>query len=329
MKLRNLTTALCAALLLASCANDNDDLKTTVQTQEAVRDTNIKSPFLTQTQERKIDDEFEHIIYESGLTIEVATNERLSVPHPGESQSRLIFTDVIRKITGSAEEILLPEFVNHLVLIKDENGKWIRTTESVRPKAIGWRFNSPMDKEISSSFKRMYVPKQYKYSNQEYPGSKGNRRLDAETFIKDFIDNRLEYIYIDTDYTDPVDVCSINGALYSFDMKTFQLCPIGRKGHLVLAEGTEVIASKSFAKCLNLNTITIPASIKRIESNSISNTPKLKEINILATTPPEVEPNAFGQNVLSSTIRVPAGSEEAYRNAPGFSNCKKIIGCNF
>ncbi len=324
MKLLKLTFVLLAGLCLAACTNDKDDLLSgTIEKQEAVRDTDIKTPFINYIRGNELPDYNNKLYYKnqySGLEI-LFENVYITVNTPDLSDTMKSWAAAVRVINGDGENIILPQIAN--MSFVDSNGDVNHTT--YKPMVIGWRYLAPFKEGIPYSFKRMYVPKQYKVANTV----KGDRPMDAKIFMDDFTDNMLEYIYIDTDYNDPVQVCSINGALYSFDMKTFQLCPIGRKGHLVLAEGTEVIAAKSFAKCLNLNAITIPASIKKIEANAISNTPKLKVINILAITPPEVEANAFGPYVLTSTIRVPAGSEEAYRNAPGFSACKKIEGYNF
>ena len=65
---------------------------------------------------------------------------------------------------------------------------------------------------------------------------------------------------------------SINGILYSKDLKTVVMCPGGKKGNLVIYEGTTEIGNAAFSGCNGLTgTLVIPESVTTIGNAAFDN----------------------------------------------------------
>jgi uncharacterized lipoprotein YajG len=89
------------------------------------------------------------------------------------------------------------------------------------------------------------------------------------------------------------------------------------------------IGEYAFNDCVALTTITIPRSVTLIDGSVFANCGSLTEVINLNPTPQNIEgANIFnGINPLSQiTLRVPAGSVQAYRAAPGWSELENIVG---
>ncbi|MDE7497160.1 MAG: leucine-rich repeat domain-containing protein [Muribaculaceae bacterium] len=106
--------------------------------------------------------------------------------------------------------------------------------------------------------------------------------------------------------------CSINGAVYSEDMKTFVCCPRGREGEFVVANGVETIAPYAFTNCRNITRVVLPASIKLISDNAMDFTSSLLAIDILAPQAPKAGESAFGSFARDAQLRVAKGSRPTY-----------------
>ena len=74
---------------------------------------------------------------------------------------------------------------------------------------------------------------------------------------------------------------SINGALYSKDGSTFELCPKARKTFSV-ARNTKTISDYAFLRCRKLTSVTLPESLETIWSESFEYCSSLKTLNIPA-----------------------------------------------
>lgn len=119
--------------------------------------------------------------------------------------------------------------------------------------------------------------------------------------------------------------------------------------HINLPEGLEFIEDETFASCRNLqDTIKIPSTVIQIKESAFANCEKiaaillpaglqeirgrafancvsLDYIRCLGTEPPMLDPSAFdGVEKNNFTLVVPDGAVEAYRNAPGWSEFKRI-----
>ena len=71
--------------------------------------------------------------------------------------------------------------------------------------------------------------------------------------------------------------------------------------------------------------ITIPASIQSVESYAFAYAESLTTVRILATTPPTGASYMFDNCDLLTSIIVPVGSGDAYKNKAGWRNHKDII----
>ena len=119
--------------------------------------------------------------------------------------------------------------------------------------------------------------------------------------------------------------------------------------HISLPEGLEFIEYQTFYDCRNLqDTLTLPASViqiqegayanchkltavvlpeklEEIQDNAFGNCYSLNYIRCLSSTPPVLNRSAFnGVEKNNFTLVVPEGSEDAYRNAEGWSEFKCI-----
>lgn len=119
--------------------------------------------------------------------------------------------------------------------------------------------------------------------------------------------------------------------------------------HINIPEGVEIIEKYTFLNCKNLqDTITIPSSVTTImneafagcekltavilpkdlmaiQGGAFANCRSLDYVRCLGTTPPELDPSAFdGVEKNNFTVVVPDGAVDAYRNAPGWCEFKRI-----
>jgi hypothetical protein len=75
----------------------------------------------------------------------------------------------------------------------------------------------------------------------------------------------------------------------------------------------------------NLETVSLPAGLEYIDFWALGDCPRLKIIECSATTPPDMNPNAFGDDLTKITLYVPHGSVDAYRNAPEWKDFPDIV----
>jgi len=119
--------------------------------------------------------------------------------------------------------------------------------------------------------------------------------------------------------------------------------------HLKLPEGLEIIEDFAFGSCINfLDTLVIPSSVTQIRTGAFANCRQLTAvilpaglqgimgdafagcssldyIECLGSEPPVIEENTFsGVEKDNFTVVVPAGAVEAYKNAPGWCEFKRI-----
>ena len=119
--------------------------------------------------------------------------------------------------------------------------------------------------------------------------------------------------------------------------------------HLKLPEGLEIIEDFAFGSCINfLDTLVIPSSVTQIRTGAFANCRQLTAvilpaglqgimgdafagcssldyIECLGSEPPAIEENTFsGVEKDNFTVVVPEGAVEAYKNAPGWCEFKRI-----
>ncbi|MDR2691675.1 MAG: leucine-rich repeat protein, partial [Dysgonamonadaceae bacterium] len=92
-----------------------------------------------------------------------------------------------------------------------------------------------------------------------------------------------------------------------------------------ICEGVKTICRWAFQNCPKLETVSLPASLDSIGADVFGYCGGLKVIECNGTTPPVVNSYAFyGSDITGTSLCVPYGSVDAYRNAPVWKNFKNI-----
>lgn len=95
---------------------------------------------------------------------------------------------------------------------------------------------------------------------------------------------------------------------------------------LNISEGLITIGGSSFEGCSSLSTLTIPSTVSTIAINAFKNCMGLKEVYCYAENVPDTHEDAFDVTPTgSSTLYVPAGSVQAYKNSWPWSDFKNIV----
>lgn len=92
-------------------------------------------------------------------------------------------------------------------------------------------------------------------------------------------------------------------------------------GDIVLPSNTIQIGKGAFMGCSSLESIVIPADVAEIKAATFAGCTGLRTINIYAKEPIPANATAFaGLDCSQIILSVPAGSEEAYKDAPVWKN---------
>lgn len=87
----------------------------------------------------------------------------------------------------------------------------------------------------------------------------------------------------------------------------------------------ETIGERAFAECEKLEAVVLPKNLQRIKGGAFENCFTLNYIHCQAIEPPILEESAFyGVAKDNFTVEVPEGSVDAYRQAPGWREFKRI-----
>lgn len=108
-----------------------------------------------------------------------------------------------------------------------------------------------------------------------------------------------------------------NGALYDYSFTTLFSLNGGSGEEYVVRDGTTQIREWALYENSVIKSLTIPATVEKMQGNCISGTPNLSKIVCLGATPAEFKPNT-GTNTVGptkslKTLYVPAGSVELYK----------------
>ena len=113
----------------------------------------------------------------------------------------------------------------------------------------------------------------------------------------------------------------LGSSLESIGGSAFSSCT-GLKATLVIPDNVKTIGAHAFRNCPQLENIVIGSAVETIGNYAFRDCESLKVIKALPVTPPVVNENAFDGDpawVPNCTLYVPAGSEEAYKTATGWS----------
>lgn len=85
------------------------------------------------------------------------------------------------------------------------------------------------------------------------------------------------------------------------------------------------IGSRAFEGCRMLNAVILPEKLEEIKENAFADCRSLDYIQCLGSTPPVLDGSAFnGVEKNNFTVVVPEGAVDAYRNAEGWKEFKRI-----
>lgn len=87
-----------------------------------------------------------------------------------------------------------------------------------------------------------------------------------------------------------------------------------------IPNGVTTIPAYCFSVCSNITNITLHANITNIGDAAFRFCSKLESVTVLATTPPTLGANVFGNNKSGRKIYVPAASLDAYKAATNWSS---------
>lgn len=108
-----------------------------------------------------------------------------------------------------------------------------------------------------------------------------------------------------------------NGALYNYNMTTLMILNGGSGDSYTVQDKTEIIREWALYENSVIKTLTLPATVKKLEQNCITGTPNLSTIICLGKTPAEYvgkngTKNKVGPSSEVKTIYVPEGCKAAY-----------------
>ena len=109
--------------------------------------------------------------------------------------------------------------------------------------------------------------------------------------------------------------CSIDGVLFSKDIKTLIQWPSGKQGVYSIPNSVTSIGAGAFYCCDRLTSVTIPSSVTSIGNSAFSGCSGLTTIVCNAMNPPSLGSNVFGDVDKSIPLYVPAESVVRYVSA--------------
>ncbi len=119
--------------------------------------------------------------------------------------------------------------------------------------------------------------------------------------------------------------CSVDGVLYTKDMKTIVFFPPAKEGEYTVADGVETVRTKAFYKCGKVTKVTLPDSVKAIEEKVFFRCGSLTEINAPASLE-LIGKDAFSYCTGITEINIPASIKQIDEYA--FYNCTSLLTVN-
>ncbi len=119
--------------------------------------------------------------------------------------------------------------------------------------------------------------------------------------------------------------CSVDGVLYTKDMKTIVYCPNTKDGEYTVADGVELVRSKAFYKCNKLAKVVLPDTIKEIEEKAFFRCEAIAELNLPNTL------TAIGKDAFSycyGLTEITISASIAVIGEYAFYNCTNLLKVN-
>lgn len=119
--------------------------------------------------------------------------------------------------------------------------------------------------------------------------------------------------------------CSVDGVLFTKDMKTLLFYPAAHGEEYVIPESVQTLRTKSFYKCSGLKKLTLSPNLKTIEEKTFFRCSSLTELSIPETLE-YIGKDAFGYCSEIKEITIPKGIKEIGEYA--FYNCNNLLKVN-
>lgn len=116
-------------------------------------------------------------------------------------------------------------------------------------------------------------------------------------------------------------LCSVDGVLYSKDMRKLEQCPRGREGEFVIPAGVECISGGAFYGCSRITKVVMPDSVWDVGYNSFFGCKKLQTV-IMGNGVEVISREAFANCESLSTVVFGTGLDRIEERA--FYNCKAL-----
>ena len=116
--------------------------------------------------------------------------------------------------------------------------------------------------------------------------------------------------------------CSVDGVIYTKDMKTIVFFPPAKEGEYKVADTVENIRTKAFYKCTKITKVTLPDTVKDIQEKAFFRCEAMKEIN-LPNTLTFIGKDAFSYCYGLTKITIPASVTRIDEYA--FYNCTNLL----
>ncbi len=120
-------------------------------------------------------------------------------------------------------------------------------------------------------------------------------------------------------------LCSIDGILYTKDMKTLELCPRSYEGEVKVPDGVKYISSHAFYSCSRITKVVIPDSVWDIGWGSFSGCKGLQTV-VIGNGVEEIDEIAFEGCEKLGTVVFGSGVKRIKKQA--FRNCKALTKVN-
>lgn len=279
-----------AALMLfaASCSDDNNEpVRPAVPTDPVTSVESVADQVTLNAPEQNIDFEYDGGVY----TFTYSNGQK--VAYTLTSLSTEGYIAVVRKISG-AEEIVIPATVK---AIRASDGEEL----VYRVAGLGLYQDG-----VSDEVKKVTISKEahYSYSSTSIEQLSATKMWEQISKMP-----KVENIELENGYPG---FCSIDGAVYTSDLKTLVGVPRGKSGIFTIAEDTEIVGEKAFAHCDKIISITFPAAITTIGDEAVTHSDMLVLINMLPEYAPATSENTFGRMAQTGLLRIPVGSKGSY-----------------
>ena len=119
--------------------------------------------------------------------------------------------------------------------------------------------------------------------------------------------------------------CSVDGVIYTKDMKTIVFFPCAKEGDYKVVDTVETIRTKAFYKCSKITSISLPDTIKEIEEKAFFHCEAMTTVN-LPNSLTFIGKDAFAYCYGLTEINIPSSVRQIDEYA--FYNCTNLLTVN-